>query len=167
MDIDVAELQTITDKLENYAAQVSELNTRMELEIIISGLKNDLNRTRTELEEAKAECEELKVKYQDEMNRREELVQKITVAAVENAWLRNCILLSLSSIRKFMLSIKRIELKSLFFTFLHKTILPDMGTRGLQAIDDTIDLSDMVEMEKLADQIIMGNNGLVSYQSYE
>jgi hypothetical protein len=62
-----------------------------------------------------------------------------------------------------MRMVKRVELKSLFITFLHKTILPDMGVRGIHAIDDTMDLTDINEIEKLADQIILENHGNVTH----
>jgi hypothetical protein len=105
---------------------------------------------------AEEELEELKGKY-------ELLSHQNDSALVENAWLKNCILLSLTSIRTFMRMVKRVELKSLFITFLHKTILPDMGVRGIHAIDDTMDLTDINEIEKLADQIILENHGNVTH----
>ena len=61
-----------------------------------------------------------------------------------------------------MRMVKRIELKSVIVTFLHKTMLADMGVRGIQAIDETIELTDIGELEKLADQIFMDNHGTVN-----
>ena len=142
MELNQGEFDSVTQRLEQYASQVSILQTRLEIQ--------------PELVRKDEELEELKGKY-------ELLSHQNDSALVENAWLKNCILLSLTSIRTFMRMVKRVELKSLFITFLHKTILPDMGVRGIHAIDDTMDLTDINEIEKLADQIILENHGNVTH----
>ena len=163
MELNQGEFDSVTQRLEQYASQVSILQTRLEIQPELVRKDEELARLRTELKDsemrfmrAEEELEELKGKY-------ELLSHQNNSALVENAWLKNCILLSLTSIRTFMRMVKRVELKSLFITFLHKTILPDMGVRGIQAIDDTMDLTDINEIEKLADQIILENHGNVTH----
>ena len=167
MELNQGEFDTLTKKLEQYAAQLSTLQTKLELQPEIVSLRDQLASVQLKLDEVTAERDEYKRKYEDEHERYEALENDMTTAMVENAWLKNCIILSLTSIRAFMRRVKRLEVKSLFFTFLHKTILPEMGPRSIQAIDDTIDLQDIGELEKLADQIIMENNGQVIKQDIE
>ena len=163
MELNQGEFDSVTQRLEQYASQVSILQTRLEIQPELVRKDEELARLRTELKDSEMRCmraeeelEELKGKY-------ELLAHQTDSALVENAWLKNCILLSLTSIRTFMRMVKRVELKSLFITFLHKTILPDMGVRGIHAIDDTMDLTDINEIEKLADQIILENHGNVTH----
>lgn len=162
MEFNQGEFDSVTQRLEQYASQVSILQTKLELQPEIESLKKELDLRQSELDKVKAERDELAEKYAAEQRRRMELEGQITTAAVENAWLKNCILLSLTNIKTFMRMVKRIELKSVLITFLHKTILPDMGPRGIQAIDETIELTDMSEIEKLADQIFMDNHGTIN-----
>lgn len=162
MEFNQGEFDSVTQRLEQYASQVSVLQTKLEMQPEIESLKKKMNIIQAELDKVKAERDELAEKYEAERQRREVLEGQMTTAAVENAWLKNCILLSLTNIRTFMRMVKRIELKSVIVTFLHKTILPDMGPRGIQAIDETIELTDIGELEKLADQIFMDNHGTVN-----
>ena len=167
MELNQDEFDTLTKKLEQYAAQLSTLQTKLELQPEIVSLRDQLASVQHKLDEVTAERDEFERKYEEEHERYEALENEMTTAMVENAWLKNCIILSLTSIRDFMRKVKRLEVKSLFFTFLHKTILPEMGPRSIQAIDDTIDLQDIGELEKLADQIIMENKGQVIKQDIE
>lgn len=164
MEFNKEEFDSLTQKLEQYAAQLSTLQTKLELQPEIESMKNELACLRQKLDVVTAERDELAEKYEAEHQRCEELDNQMTTAMVENAWLKNCIILSLANIRAFMRKVRRLEIKSLFLTFLHKTILPEMGARSIQAIDDTIELQDINELEKLADQIIMENKGIVLKQ---
>ena len=93
----------------------------------------------------------------------EKLKSVITSAAVENAFLKNCIMLSVSSIRQFLHFVKHINSKALIHTFLVKTVSPDMGPEALEVINQAVDLEETAE-GKLADQIIIDNSGVIEHR---
>jgi hypothetical protein len=62
---------------------------------------------------------------------------------VEIAYLKNYVMLSLASIKTFAQLVKRIDLKSMLYTFVSKTLAPEMGARGIQALNEAIDLTDV------------------------
>ena len=107
--------------------------------------------------EAEAERDEWRKKY-------EEAEAMMNSAAVENAFLKNCILLSVASIKDFFHFMKRIEMKALTYTFLMKTLSPLMGTKGIEVVNEATEFSDVSELSKLADQLIMSNEGTVLHE---
>ena len=107
--------------------------------------------------EAEAERDEWRKKY-------EEAEAFMNSAAVENAFLKNCILLSVASIKDFFHFMKRIEMKALTYTFLMKTLSPLMGSKGIEVVNEATEFSDVSELSKLADQLIMSNEGTVLHE---
>ena len=59
--------------------------------------------------------------------------------------------------------LKRIEMKALAYTFLMKTLSPEMGPKGIEVVNEATEMSDVTELGKLADQLIMSNEGLVKH----
>ena len=164
MQIDQTEFTTLTEKLESYASQVSSLQTRIELESEIVRRDQRIE----ELEKRLAASEERAVTAEQKLEtvtaECAELRQMAVATAVENAWLRKCIIISADRIKRFMSIIKRIEVKALFQLFLQKTILPEMGARGLEIINEAIEIDDNEEMLlKKVDQLIVGNQGTVNH----
>lgn len=165
MNIDTKELAFMTTKLEGYASQISSLKTRLELEPQLALKDEEITQLKMLLKDSEEKRLKLETKLAVSESRCEELQQQMNKTLVENAWLKNCILLSVSRIKNFMHLIKRVELKSLLLTFLQKTLSPDMGPQGLEIINEAVELNDEDEIRKLADQIILENNGNITHQS--
>ena len=55
-------------------------------------------------------------------------------------------------------------MKALAYTFLMKTLSPLMGTRGIEVVNEATEFSDVSELSKLADQLIMSNEGIVKHE---
>ena len=72
-------------------------------------------------------------------------------------------MLSVSSIKDFFHMLKRIEMKALAYTFLMKTLSPEMGPKGIEVVNEATEMSDATELSKLADQLIMSNEGLIKH----
>lgn len=175
MDFNNEEFGNVSDRLERYASQVGALQAKLECQekmseqerkldvmgVELDRCKQDLTATQMALAEsergrleAEAERDEWRKKY-------EEAEAMMNSAAVENAFLKNCILLSVASIKDFFHFMKRIEMKALTYTFLMKTLSPLMGTKGIEVVNEATEFSDVSELSKLADQLIMSNEGTV------
>ena len=161
MQFDQTEFTTLTEKLESYASQVSSLQTRIEFEPELAKKNLEIESYKKQLLAAEERTAAAERQLAIVTAERDEFKQMAMAKAVENAWLANCLLISVTGIKNFMHMIKRIELKALFLTFLQKTILPEMGAKGLAAINDAIEIKDEDEIKKLADQLIVGNQGAV------
>ena len=178
MDFNNEEFGNVSDRLERYASQVGALQAKLEcqekmseqerkLDVMggeLDRCKKDLTATQMALAEsergrleAEAERDEWRKKY-------EEAEAMMNSAAVENAFLKNCILLSVASIKDFFHFMKRIEMKALTYTFLMKTLSPLMGTKGIEVVNEATEFSDVSELSKLADQLIMSNEGAVIHE---
>ena len=178
MDFNNEEFGNVSDRLERYASQVGALQAKLECQekmseqvrkldvmgVELDRCKQDLTATQMALAEsergrleAEAERDEWRKKY-------EEAEAMMNSAAVENAFLKNCILLSVASIKDFFHIMKRIEMKALTYTFLMKTLSPLMGTKGIEVVNEATELSDASELSKLADQLIMSNEGAVIHE---
>ena len=178
MDFNNEEFGNVSDRLERYASQVGALQAKLECQekmseqvrkldvmgVELDRCKQDLTATQMALAEsergrleAEAERDEWRKKY-------EEAEAMMNSAAVENAFLKNCILLSVASIKDFFHFMKRIEMKALTYTFLMKTLSPLMGTKGIEVVNEATELSDASELSKLADQLIMSNEGTVLHE---
>lgn len=149
MNFTEREFSTVTDKLERYASQIGTLQAHLDTEKKLNGMMATLGDKERECGFWKGECEKLK--------------SVITSAAVENAFLKNCIMLSVSSIRQFLHFVKHINSKALIHTFLVKTVSPDMGPEALEVINQAVDLEETAE-GKLADQIIIDNSGVIEHR---
>lgn len=178
MDFNNEEFGNVSDRLERYASQVGALQAKLECQekmseqerkldvmgVELDRTKQDLTATQMALAEsergrleAEAERDEWRKKY-------EEAEAMMNSAAVENAFLKNCILLSVASIKDFFHFMKRIEMKALTYTFLMKTLSPLMGTKGIEVVNEATEFSDVSELSKLADQLIMSNEGAVIHE---
>ena len=178
MDFNNEEFGNVSDRLERYASQVGALQAKLECQekmseqerkldvmgVELDRCKKDLTATQMALAEsergrleAEAERDEWRKKY-------EEAEAMMNSAAVENAFLKNCILLSVASIKDFFHFMKRIEMKALTYTFLMKTLSPLMGTKGIEVVNEATEFSDVSELSKLADQLIMSNEGAVIHE---
>ena len=177
MDFNNEEFGNVSDRLERYASQVGALQAKLECQekmseqvrkldvmgVELDRCKKDLTATQMALAEsergrleAEAERDEWRKKY-------EEAEAMMNSAAVENAFLKNCILLSVASIKDFFHFMKRIEMKALTYTFLMKTLSPLMGTKGIEVVNEATEFSDVSELSKLADQLIMSNEGIIKH----
>lgn len=178
MDFNNEEFGNVSDRLERYASQVGALQAKLECQekmseqvrkldvmgVELDRCQKDLTATQMALAEsergrleAEAERDEWRKKY-------EEAEAMMNSAAVENAFLKNCILLSVASIKDFFHFMKRIEMKALTYTFLMKTLSPLMGTKGIEVVNEATEFSDVSELSKLADQLIMSNEGTVLHE---
>ena len=178
MDFNNEEFGNVSDRLERYATQVGALQARLEcqekmseqerklamMEMELNRCKDNINAMQVALAEsergrleAEAERDEWRKKYED-------ADAYINSTAVENAFLKNCILLSVSSIKDFFHIMKRIEMKALAYTFLMKTLSPLMGTKGIDVVNEATEMTDASELSKLADQLIMSNEGIVRHE---
>ena len=178
MDFNNEEFGNVSDRLERYASQVGALQAKLECQekmseqerkldvmgVELDRCQKDLTATQMALAEsergrleAEAERDEWRKKY-------EEAEAMMNSAAVENAFLKNCILLSVASIKDFFHFMKRIEMKALTYTFLMKTLSPLMGTKGIEVVNEATEFSDVSELSKLADQLIMSNEGAVIHE---
>jgi hypothetical protein len=54
-------------------------------------------------------------------------------------------------------------MKALAYTFLMKTLSPEMGPKGIEVVNEATEMSDATELSKLADQLIMSNEGLIKH----
>ena len=178
MDFNNEEFGNVSDRLERYASQVGALQAKLECQekmseqvrkldvmgVELDRCQKDLTATQMALAEsergrleAEAERDEWRKKY-------EEAEAFMNSAAVENAFLKNCILLSVASIKDFFHFMKRIEMKALTYTFLMKTLSPLMGSKGIEVVNEATEFSDVSELSKLADQLIMSNEGTVLHE---
>ncbi len=184
MNFTEREFCTVTDKLERYASQIGTLQAHLDTEKKLNGMMATLGDKEREIltlrhelamessrrqqsEEAvramEMEVQGLKRECGFWKGECEKLKSVITSAAVENAFLKNCIMLSVSSIRQFLHFVKHINSKALIHTFLVKTVSPDMGPEALEVINQAVDLEETAE-GKLADQIIIDNSGVIEHR---
>lgn len=177
MDFNNEEFDNVSDRLERYASQVGALQARLECQekmseqerkLQVMGLELDRNKqelTATQMALAESERGRLEAEAERDVWRKkyEEAEAFMNSAAVENAFLKNCILLSVANIKDFFHIMKRIEMKALTYTFLMKTLSPLMGTKGIKVVNEATELSDVSELSKLADQLIMSNEGTVNH----
>ena len=176
MEFNDEEFSKLTGKLEQYASMVSKLQARLEMKEKENAMQEEMRAVRQQLKEvqhqlevtnqklaeAEARCRDVEQErdgWKEQCNRMEKVVN---TAAVENAFLKNCILISLSSIKQFSHLIKRVELRALIHTFLMKTLSPLMGARGIEAVNEAVEMGDAYDFDKLADQLIIGNEGNVT-----
>ena len=177
MDFNNEEFGNVSDRLERYASQVGALQARLECQEKMSEqesrlrvMESDLNRCKQELMAtqmalAESQSEVRKAAAERDAWRRkyEEAEARMKSTFAENTFLRSCIMLSVSSIKDFFHMLKRIEMKALAYTFLMKTLSPEMGPKGIQVVNEATEMSDVTELGKLADQLIMSNEGLVKH----
>ena len=178
MDFNNEEFGNVSDRLERYATQVGALQAKLEYQEKMSEQERRLQMMEMELNRSKennvamqmalAESEHARLEAEAERdewrNKCVEAEAYMNSAAVENAFLRNCILLSVTSIKDFFHILKRVEMKALAYTFLMKTLSPLMGTRGIEVVNEATEFSDVSELSKLADQLIMSNEGIVKHE---
>ena len=178
MDFNNEEFGNVSDRLERYASQVGALQARLECQekmseqerkLQVMGLELDRSKqelTATQMALAESERGRLEAEAErDEWRKKYEGAEAfMNSAAVENAFLKNCILLSVANIKDFFHIMKRIEMKALTYTFLMKTLSPLMGTKGIEVVNEATELSDVSELSKLADQLIMSNEGTVKHE---
>lgn len=178
MNFNDQEFDCLTSKLENYASQVSALQTRIEMQekqnemqAEIDSLKEhnvalneELDKTRAELLEAQNQLAAAMAERDVYRQEVQSMHNTINSKLVESAFLMNCIMLSLSNVKDFMQMVKRFDVKALFYTFMCKTIAPQMGSRGLEAVNSVVELNDTTGLEKLADQLILDNRGNVNHE---
>ena len=85
---------------------------------------------------------------------------------IENTYLKRCLWLSWSKIKKFLAHIHDIQMLALLQTFMIKTVSEEMGPKALEAINEAVQLPDDDENKPstqiLADQVIMQNSGTVN-----
>lgn len=178
MDFNNEEFGNVSDRLERYATQVGALQAKLEYQEKMSEQERRLQMMEMELNRSKennvamqmALVESERARLEAEAERDEwrnkcvEAEAYMNSAAVENAFLRNCILLSVTSIKDFFHILKRVEMKALAYTFLMKTLSPIMGSKGIEVVNEATEFSDVSELSKLADQLIMSNEGIVKHE---
>lgn len=178
MDFNNEEFGNVSDRLERYASQVGALQAKLECQekmneqvrkLDVMGVELDRcqkDLTATQMALAESERGRLEAEADRDVWRKkyEEAEAMMNSAAVENAFLKNCILLSVASIKDFFHFMKRIEMKALTYTFLMKTLSPLMGTKGIEVVNEATEFSDVSELSKLADQLIMSNEGAVIHE---
>ncbi len=185
MELNETEFGKVTEKLETYASQLGALQVQLTMQqqqMEHERLMEEKDRHIAELERQNREKDEhiacleqqqeiMSQQMADITQQRDrlslslqELMSSMKSAAVENAFLKNCLLLSVSSVKEFMGMVRRLDVKSLMYTFLSKTLSKDMGPRGQQVIDELVPMNEPPEMEKLADQIIIDNSGSITHQ---
>ncbi len=183
MNLSETEFSTVTDKLEKYASQVSTLQARLDAQITINEIQEQRAQTECRLYQAEQERDMLSMQLAEAQNiiatQKKEIEQKnqenshwksecerltgiIKSAVVENAFLKNCIILSVPGIKHFFTLVRQISSKALLHTFLIKTVSPDMGPEALEVINNAVDLEEVPE-GKLADQIIFENSGTIGH----
>lgn len=184
MNFTETEFSTVTDKLERYASQLGTLQAHLETQKELNGMMATLGDKERELAELKYELEmerasrqkaeeaaaskdmEIQTLKTDRdlwMKECEKMNDVIKNAAVENAFLKNYIILSMSSIKQFFRFIKRLDTKAVLHAFLMKTVSPEMGPGALEMINEVVDLEEITD-GKLADQIIIDNSGLIAHE---
>ena len=178
MDFNNEEFGNVSDRLERYATQVGALQAKLEYQEKMSEQERRLQMMEMELNRSKennvamqmalAESERARLEAEAERdewrNKCVEAEAYINSTAAENAFLKNCILLSVTSIKDFFHILKRVEMKALAYTFLMKTLSPLVGTRGIEVVNEATEFSDVSELSKLADQLIMSNEGIVKHE---
>ena len=183
MNFNETEFNSVTDKLERYASQVSALQARLDAQETIDRLKEQLHMSENQLIQCQAELaardkelEEKRIIIEEQkttiigLNNDNTILKKecermkdiAKSAAVENAFLTNCILLSVSNIKHFFKLVKHLQLKTVLHAFLIKTVSPEMGPKGLEVINEAADFEEEFD-GKLADQIIIDNSGTISH----
>ena len=177
MDFNNEEFGNVSDRLERYATQVGALQAKLEYQekmseqerkLDVMGMELDRSKqelTATQMALAESERGRLEAEAERDMWRKkcEEAEAYMNSAAVENAFLKNCILLSVTSIKDFFHILKRVEMKALAYTFLMKTLSPIMGSKGIEVVNEATEFSDVSELSKLADQLIMSNEGIIKH----
>ena len=168
MELSDAEFGNLSGKLEKYAARVSMLEARLEMQEKESVLKEENRCLSAKLEAAETEAAGLRAQLAAAQERCgaterereayraqcEQLTRAMDVALVENVYLKNCLLFSVSSIKHYASMIKRAELRALVHTFLMKAMSPLMGPHGIEVLNEAVELGDGYEIEKLADQLV-------------
>ena len=183
MNLSETEFSTVTDKLEKYASQVSTLQARLDAQITIHEIQEQRAQTECRLYQVEQERDMLSMQLAEAQNiiatQKKEIEQKnqesshwksecerltgiIKSAVVENAFLKNCIILSVPGIKHFFSLVRQISSKALLHTFLIKTVSADMGPEALEVINNAVDLEEVPE-GKLADQIIFENSGTIGH----
>lgn len=177
MDFNNDEFANVSDRLEKYATQVGALQAKLEcqekmseqelklqtMESALALSKQELAATKSALSEAERARQEAEAE-RDVWHRKcaeAEAAMKSTVA--ENVFLKSCIMLSISKIKDFFHMLKRIEMKALAYTFLMKTLSPEMGAKGIEAVNEAAEITDATELGKLADQLIVSNEGIITH----
>ena len=163
MDFNNEEFGNVSDRLERYATQVGALQAKLEYQEKMSEQERKLDVMVMELDRSKQELTATPMALAESERRRLEAEAYMNSAAVENAFLKNCILLSVTSIKDFFHILKRVEMKALAYTFLMKTLSPLMGNRGIEVVNEATEFSDVSELSKLADQLIMSNEGIIKH----
>ncbi len=178
MELSDVEFGTLTDKLEKYASMVSTLQARMEMQEKESVMKEEnrcllakleaeaaeASRLRAELLSAEERCAAMEREREAYREQYEQLSRAMDVALVENAFLKNCLLISVSKIKQYAQMLKHAEQRALIYTFLTKAMSPMMGIRGIEVLNEAVELGDGYEIEKLGDQVVIGNEGQVEYK---
>lgn len=169
MNLDSEEFSDLTGRLEQYASQVSELRTRLEMQEKQAAMQGEMNELKVKNAELQAQLSETQKKLDEvsELLRRRTaeceslqndcttLKKAMNAQLVEKAFLENCLLLSLSGIKDFMHIVKRIDLKALFYTFLTKTLSPEMGQRGLKAVNEAVVIEEECDKTQLLADAMM------------
>ena len=177
MELSDVEFGNLTGKLEKYAATVSMLEARLEMQEKESVMKEEnrclltkleaevaeTSRLRAELTASEERCAATEREREAYREQCEQLTRAMDLALVENAYLKNCLLLSVPSIKYYAHMMKHAEQRALIFTFLTKAMSPLMGVRGIEVLNEAVELGDGYEIEKLADQVVIGNEGQVEY----
>ena len=170
MNFTEREFSTVTDKLERYASQIGTLQAHLDTEKKLNGMMATLG-------DKEREILTLRHELAMESSRRQKSEEAVRAMEMEvqglkrecGFWkgecekLKNCIMLSVSSIRQFLHFVKHINSKALIHTFLVKTVSPDMGPEALEVINQAVDLEETAE-GKLADQIIIDNSGVIEHR---
>ena len=171
MELSDVEFGNLTEKLEKYAATVSMLQARLEMQEKENVMKEEYRCLLTKLKAEAAEVSRLRAELKASEERRaaserereayreqcEQLTRAMDVALVENAFLKNCLLISVSRIKQYSHMIKRAEQRALIYTFLTKTMSPMMGVHGIEVLNDAVELGDGCEIEKLVNVTSPGN----------
>lgn len=140
MEFNKEEFDSLTQKLEQYAAQLSTLQTKLELQPEIESMKNEVACLRQKLDVVTAERDELAEKYEAEHQRCEELDNQVTTAMVENAWLKNYIILSAEKIREFMMKLKSIDRWAFLRSFVTWVIPEELRNEELELVEEVMAL---------------------------
>ena len=159
MPITNEELNNIADRLERSYTQVGSLQTRLEMtqqladkDNQIAQLNDALNRER----DARLKAETENLEKDKEIARLKQLVDS---SLATNARLTDGLFLSIKLFSTLFNKVRHFELKSLIYAFIAKTISPELEPNGLEKLNKITELSDHPDLEKLADQLILGNEG--------
>ena len=118
----------------------------------IAQLNDALNRER----DARLKAETENLEKDKEIARLKQLVDS---SLATNARLTDGLFLSIKLFSTLFNKVRHFELKSLIYAFIAKTISPELEPNGLEKLNKITELSDHPDLEKLADQLILGNEG--------